>query len=386
MNTSTTKWHAFPETNTIGDPGRQPEVRSVPGPLSVGVCDTALDFLTIGPFELRACSSRGWSHRAAGTPRQDAFALLATDDLVVVAVADGVSQGQHSQVAAETAARSACKLAADQVARSGAVDWDQLARRISLRIIEEAEYRQLAPQPAPDASTDDRLRGCLAQMATTLIVGVVWRTPTHDGFPAVVGVVAGDSAAYRWSPDRLLPLGGGKDGGPVTSTAVRPLPGAVQPEAIPLHLQPGDALVLGTDGIGDPVGDGTNDVGQELARRWAEPPTIDQFLMDVNFYRRTFDDDRTAVGFWVWPGVELPEEVMEPAEPSEDAGAAGPAVEADEPTAPGPDTDLPAESAEPQADDLTALIDVTAELGSPASTPSTTASDDPSPTSPAKES
>lgn len=321
-------WNPFPPDNSLGDPGRQPEIKSVSSVLNVGVADTALDFLTLDAFEVRGCSTRGWSHRYKGTPRQDDFALLVNDDVVVVAVADGVSEGDFSQVAAETAARSACKLAADQIARNGAIDWVQLAGRISMRIIEEGEYRKISHLDVAEPTIDERLAACLSKMSTTLIVAVIERTPSHDGFPAEIGVVAGDSAAYllRLDSKDLEPVGGGKVGtDSITSTAVRPLPGPVKSSSIRVLLQPGDALIVGSDGIGDPVGDGTGEVGQEFARRWAEPPPIDRFLLDVNVYRRSFDDDRTAVGVWVRPEVELPAE-PESAEPSASEPAETPDV------------------------------------------------------------
>lgn len=312
-------WNPFPQENSLGDPGRQPEIKSVSSPLNVGVADTALDFLTLDSFEIRGCSTRGWSHRYKGTPRQDDFALLVNDEVVVVAVADGVSEGDFSQVAAETAARSACKLAADQIARNGSIDWVQLAGRISMRIIEEGEYRKISQLAAAEPTIDERLAACLSKMSTTLIVAVIERTPRHDGFRAEIGVVAGDSAAYllRLDSKDLEPVGGGKVGtDSITSTAVRPLPGPVKSSSVEVVLQPGDALIVGSDGIGDPVGDGTGEVGQEFARRWAEPPPIDRFLLDVNVYRRSFDDDRTAVGVWVRPEIELPPEpVVEPSTP-----------------------------------------------------------------------
>ena len=314
-------WSPFERSNAIGDAGRQPEILSVSSDLNVGVADTALDFLTIGPLEIRACSSRGWSHRHKGTPRQDAYSLLVGEDIVVIAVADGVSEGEHSQVAADTAARATVKLAADQIAKKGSVDWLQLSRRVALRIVEEAEYRQIVPTPEPDADINDRVKACRAKMSTTLIAAVIQQTPDSDGFAVEVGVVAGDSAAYQRSVggETLDPVGGGKADGTISSTTVKPLPGPANPESIQLHLKPGELLLLGTDGIGDPVGDGTNEVGRELAHRWAEPPTIDKFLLDVNVYRRTFDDDRTAVGLWVRPDVELPA----PADPTEEASSAG---------------------------------------------------------------
>jgi serine/threonine protein phosphatase PrpC len=370
MTASDTTWSPFEPTNAIGDAGRQPEILSVSSDLNVGVADTALDFLSVGPIELRACSSRGWSHRYKGTPRQDSYSILVSDDILVIAVADGVSEGDYSQVAADTAARATVKLAADHIAKSGAVDWLQLARRVALRIVEEAEYRQIVPTPGADVDDNDRVRACRSKMSTTLIAAVVRRTPTHDGYEAEIGVVAGDSAAYQLAvgSDVLTPVGGGKVlGGPISSTSVRPLPGPVSPESTTVFLKPGEMLVLGTDGIGDPVGDGTNDFGRELAHRWQQPPTIDEFLLDVNVYRRSFDDDRTAVAIWLRPDVALP---IPPAEDDaavdgEDDGASpllnddvdGDLATDDEPSGP---------TTSEAADDLTAVATATAVMTPPA--------------------
>lgn len=316
MTAADTKWSPFEPTNAIGDAGRQPEIQSVSSDLNVGVADTALDFLTVGSLEVRACSSRGWSHRYKGTPRQDAYSILVGDDVLVVAVADGVSEGDYSQVAADTAARATVKLAANDIAKNGAVDWSLLARRVSLRIVEEAEYRQIAPSAAPETDINERVRAVRSRMSTTLIAAVLKRSPTHSGVEAQISVIAGDSAAYQIlnNSDVLTPVGGGKElGGSISSTSVKPLPGPANPEVATIYLQPGEMLVLGTDGLGDPAGDGSNDFGRELANRWKTPPTIDQFLLDINVYRRSFDDDRTAVAIWLRPDVVLPD--APPADP-----------------------------------------------------------------------
>lgn len=317
-------WSAFSRDNTIGDAGRQPDVVPVLGQLTVGVPDSVLDFFSDGDLEVRGCATRGWSHRHAGTPRQDFFAVQISDDLLIVAVADGVSAGAHSHVAAETAARSVCKLVAERWRDGEPLDWEHVSRRVSMRILEEAEYRQLVPTPTEDASIDDRLRTCLLSMSTTLVVCAMRRRPTHLGYETWLAILAGDSGAYQITSTHLNPLSGGKDQTSViASSAVRPLPGVVTPQEDTFHLQPGGAILLCSDGIGDPVGDGSGDVGQELASRWASPPTIDAFLKDVNFYRKTFDDDRTAVGIWVRPDACLPPERGSEPEPEHQALAHG---------------------------------------------------------------
>jgi hypothetical protein len=312
----------FAAGNAIGDAGRQTEVVAAPGPLTVGIADTELDFATVDPFVVRACATRGLGHRHSGTPRQDAFAIACDEKWLVVAVADGVSQCEWSHVAATTAARATCKLVLGQAGRTDSIDWPDVSRRVSLRIVKEAEYRQLvdvardAGTPdtgvdgagGPDAAgvdhIDDRVARCRRIMSCTLVVGVVGRRPGElGGFPVELAVLAGDSGAYVLDDAGLRRAAGGKDDGdsPITSSAVRPLPGIVTPERTTFILGEDQVLLLVTDGLGDPIGDGTGEVGRELARRWRQPPTIDRFLLDVNFLRRTFDDDRTAVALWPLP-------------------------------------------------------------------------------------
>lgn len=296
-----TAYSALATFPALGDPGRQREVVPVFGKLTVGVSDTELDLLTIDPFEVRACASRGMSHRLAGTPRQDAFAVNASDGWVVVAVADGVSSGAHSHVAAETAARAAARLVIARLGQ-GEPDWVAMCGRISRRLIDEAQYRQLVSLP-DDVDVETQIRTVRNVMSTTLVVAAVRRQPEADGsFAGLLAVLAGDSGAYLLGDGRLTSLAGGKVGdATITSTSVDPLPGSAAPVAVPFELGAAQALIVTSDGLGDPVGSGDTEVGRHLARRWASPPGPAEFLNDVNLLRRTFDDDRTAVGLWVLP-------------------------------------------------------------------------------------
>lgn len=291
----------------VGDAGRQQEIVSAPGELTVGVSDTELDFLTVAPFEVRACTTRGFSHRYAGTPRQDAFAIATDDQHVVLAVADGVSQGRWSHVAAETASRAAVKLVMNQAAKDGTIDWDLVSRQVSVRVVEEAEYRRIVTAPGAEDDINERINRCRTEMATTLVVVCVSRRADVAGAHVVrLAVLAGDSGIYKVNTQGIrVALGGKSDGdSPITSSAVRPLPGAVEPDVDELALVDGEALILVSDGLGDPIGDGSGEVGREIATRWLTPPTIDRFLLDVNFFRRSFDDDRTAVGVWLLPALQ----------------------------------------------------------------------------------
>jgi hypothetical protein len=71
-------------------------------------------------------------------------------------------------------------------------------------------------------------------------------------------------------------------------------------EAVVEHLTASEVLLVGTDGFGDPLGDGTGPVGALFARHLAVPPTPLRLAQLLDFSRETFDDDRTLVA--VWPG------------------------------------------------------------------------------------
>jgi serine/threonine protein phosphatase PrpC len=241
------------------------------------------------------------SHRYAGTPRQDSFCVAADENQLVVAIADGVSQGPYSHIAAEVAARASCKLALEARA-SSEPDWTDLSGRVSRRILDEARYRRLVGEPV--GSVAEQVREVRDLMSTTLVVATISRKPdSSGGFPTTVAVVAGDSSAYSLEAGHFDLVGGGKEEGKdeITTTAVRPLPGPVEPRLEACVLAPSAALFLMSDGVGDPLNDGTGDLADTLAERWVSPPAAAEFFLHTNFLRRTFDDDRTVLGVWVLP-------------------------------------------------------------------------------------
>ena len=63
------------------------------------------------------------------------------------------------------------------------------------------------------------------------------------------------------------------------------------------------ALFLMTDGVADPLGAGSGEVGRVLGQWWAQPPNEFEFGAQAAFARRSFDDDRTVVGVWPNPQV-----------------------------------------------------------------------------------
>jgi hypothetical protein len=64
----------------------------------------------------------------------------------------------------------------------------------------------------------------------------------------------------------------------------------------------GSVLIVCTDGLALPLGDGNGEVGRMLIRELATPPEIVDFARLLDFSRSTYDDDRTLVA--VWPRAE----------------------------------------------------------------------------------
>jgi hypothetical protein len=70
----------------------------------------------------------------------------------------------------------------------------------------------------------------------------------------------------------------------------------------------GEVLVIGTDGLGDPLGGGEGGVGNLLREvlTGSGTPSLIEFAHAVDFSRETFDDDRTLVAIWPRPPVPTP--------------------------------------------------------------------------------
>ena len=133
--------------------------------------------------------------------------------------------------------------------------------------------------------------------ATTLVVAVVG----GDGRGAVARV--GDSTALLlvgggWG--ELWPAGAPDDGSLSTATAALPTRHGLAPEidVVPVSLEAGDALILVTDGIADPLRDGPTTVAPALAEALAAVPSPLALALLADFSRQGCFDDRTVVGLW----------------------------------------------------------------------------------------
>ena len=262
---------------------------SRPAPVQPYRPDTVMDGWSTDRLTVRAASVRGYSHRYRGTPRQDDCAVAIDDhERVLIAVADGVSAAPQSHFGATIACRTAIEWLA---AQDGTYAWDDLVQNAAWQLV-EAVHRMGEEK---DAAIAEKL------LATTLLAAVI--EPLDDGSVRSTLVAIGDSCAWVLKRGGFTQVCGGKtttEG--LTSSAVSGLPRVpAEIAATEVVLRPGDVLLLGTDGIGDPMGDGAGLVGKLFARELSKPPSLARFAYLLDFSRETFDDDRTLVAVWPRP-------------------------------------------------------------------------------------
>lgn len=256
--------------------------------------DTVCDGWSTPELDLRLASVRGYQHRYDGRPREDdaACAWDRTTGTVVFAVADGVSSAEQPHIGSQLACRSAVdELLAQVRAGAGRVgDWEKLLGTVQWQLIEQA--RRILKQPGAGIEATAQL------LATTLVAGTA--TPTGGGVTIEV-VSVGDSGVWQIKYDRIYQLLGGKSAGPdgLVSSSVEPLPGVpTRIRPMNFYLDPGSVVLIGTDGFGDPVGNGRGEVARLFVQGLRRPVPPLGFAHLLDFSRETFDDDRTLVALW----------------------------------------------------------------------------------------
>ncbi|WP_123973030.1 protein phosphatase 2C domain-containing protein [Streptomyces sp. Ag109_O5-1] len=289
------------------------------------VADTVLDGARYGACTLRAVSQRGDSARYRGEPRRDALltARFGSGDqaLVLVAMATGAraTPGAHRAAAevcewiARAVGRSHQRLTADiQAARRG--DLKSGLHRLTDRSLGKLRASAAEQGIAPDeyaASLRCLLIPAHPQCRTRVFFGVgtgglfrlrdgEWqdiepRVDTDTPGEAVVGF--GSLPAETPEGDRLtMDLG--------IPTPPSPFEPAPEPPREPFLFRasvarPGDALVMCTAGLADPLR-GEPALCAYLARRWSgrTPPGLAAFLADAQVRVKGYADDRTAAAVW----------------------------------------------------------------------------------------
>jgi serine/threonine protein phosphatase PrpC len=257
--------------------------------------DVTIDGWSTEAITVRGVSQRGHLHRYNGAPRQDDFGVhRLPDGRVIVLVADGVSAAPESHIGASTVIKQAADWLHSNLSDDlGYTDWLALLKSAAWALTERAQA--LLGLDAPDPVRAEAL------LATTLVCAVVEPSGPHALRAYLVS--AGDSAAWLLSDGEFIEIVVGKsvpEAG-IASSAVVGLP-RLPPEVMVwvVEIAEDDVLLVATDGIGDPLGNGQGGVGnlfRDLLTR-PEPPSLVEFAHAVDFSRETFDDDRTLVAVW----------------------------------------------------------------------------------------
>ncbi len=275
--------------------------------------DSVTDAIDFEQMTLRAASVRGDSHRYAGTPRQDAYALGLSEDgaFLTVAVADGIGTTELGHLAADIITQSVAHKLAQSISASSdlsRLDWQGVLEDSSRRLVKQGQGWLKSLQVSPGDDAEGLVRAVRELAACTLIAAAVDVRANTEGTHSYVYFRVGDAAARLLSLARghIVRLGareeqeeaeGGVDdgatGGQLPLVTWR---GDYRPELGGFGR--GEALLLMTDGVDKPLGDGLGDVGAELFSRWAEPPSQYNFAASVDFAKSTWIDDRTVVALW----------------------------------------------------------------------------------------
>ena len=251
----------------------------------------AIDYADSVHLTLRAASMAGSNHRQQRRVRQDSFAVAEpAEDILVVAVADGVGGLPYSHFAATWTCQAACKLLSDT-------------------LILHPDLHTLRPEVVLSSVNDGlvALRTSLAvEFATTLVIGAIACTNADHALGWFARVGDSTAAALSQTPDgepqwRFLfgEKTDAQDG--IATTRTSALPHHAQGyEHLLIPIPRGRAVFLLTDGVRIPL-ELSPSVREGLGRRWLTPPAPLDFASHVSFNRRGEFDDRTVVGIWLRP-------------------------------------------------------------------------------------
>lgn len=289
------------ESLVIGDGGNH-KVVGQPSFLKGDVPDCSMDWGALDGIQVRAASVRGRIHRFEGTVRQDSFYMgsvaVSEKTFLLLSVADGVGSLPLSHVAAEAAARAAVNFFSDRLSRN-----DGELEELDSELREYVEEAILEKGRETLANLELTLEEAGQSMKTTLSVAIVEVGLNSEGEHRCSVYAMGDTSAWALRKPNAWELitrqkGEGAD---VFSSQVEALPTSSgrQFDEFQCSINPGEAFFLMSDGIGDPLGDGSGPVGETLSEKLLNPPDIYSFARICDFARRSHMDDRTLVGIWL---------------------------------------------------------------------------------------
>ncbi|MFG2955318.1 protein phosphatase 2C domain-containing protein [Streptomyces sp. NPDC048291] len=289
------------------------------------VSDTVLDGARYGACTLRAVSQRGDSARYRGEPRRDALltARFGAGEQALVLVA--MATGARATPGAHRAAAELCEWIARAVGRSHQrlTEDIQAARRGDLKSgLHRLTDRSLGKLRASAAEQGIAAEEYAASLRCLLL-------PAHPQCRTRVFFGVGEGGLFRlrggeWQDiePRVDPDGAGEpvlgfgslpsetpQGDRLTMdlgipTPPSPYEPAPEPPRDPFLFRasvarPGDALVMCTGGLAEPLR-GEPALCAYLARRWSgrTPPGLAAFLADAQVRVKGYADDRTAAAVW----------------------------------------------------------------------------------------
>jgi len=276
---------AVPPWFAPGSPAaRLPWVLTVDPSPAPGV---AADQASLGDLAVRAASVVGPGHRCEepASPRQDAYRLGrdASGHHLIAAVADGMSDSRRAELGAQVAVARAVALVRSHLDGGGRPE-ELSAPQVF------AEVARAVAGAAADRSLDP------ADVRTTLTVLVVPAYPDRDGCRVAWAGRVADTHVWLREDGWTRVTGEAKPtlDGNVLRDFLPHVPGAATGTAF---VVPPDA-VLGvlSDGVGDLFDDEA--AARWFATRWAAPPPLASFILDVDFEAKGHLDDRTAVVVW----------------------------------------------------------------------------------------
>lgn len=296
--------------DVVGEPSRAAQapwclgVAPVDQPVGLALPpDTVLDGGSVAhrdagiTCEVRLVSARGASHRCYAEPRQDHAGVHVVDGWILAAVADGAGSEPLSHVGARLAVEVVLERLALAVQDREDDDLPRSPARLLPTELVDGLLRDVATVMCERARRELASRVEPRRLSTTLCVAAVSPPDPKGRLISSVWRI-GDSTAYVLDDDRLVPVFGERGTGELVSSATDALPMSTTPERKDGTITADNPLFLVTDGLAMPLGDGSGEVGRYLAERWQEPPDPLTFLVQSQFHRKSFDDDRSVVGIW----------------------------------------------------------------------------------------
>ncbi len=251
------------------------------------------DSARIGDLEVRAASVIGPGHRSdelrAG-PRQDSYRLArdTRSEHLIAAVADGMSDSRHSDLAAAVAVSALVNTLRQRL--------DAGQSLLNLREDAGDIFLEAARQVQGVAEQRGWSDG---DVRTVAAVAVVPTRPLPDGGRNLWFGRIGDASAWFRYYDTWRPLFAEKEAGFDYGRVQHYLPHTPDRFEDDVFRLPsgGGTLALTTDGVGD-VFARLPAAAQWFHRQWAAPVSAQDLLLHIGFEAQQRNDDRTAVLLW----------------------------------------------------------------------------------------